>query len=134
MFQVGSILMNFTELLLSEDRCSMSLNTLWLGHGFCKRGLILVSFCYIYIPPHYLFDLLVHCCHCAVFRFFFFCYQKQDSCFFLRKHLILLPISEKKGEEESPKFIFFRANNNQKLCKVPDQYTVIFGKHLFTIT
>lgn len=50
MFQVGYILMNFTTILLFQDRCSMPAERFMVEHFFCKRGLFLVTFCYIHIP------------------------------------------------------------------------------------
>lgn len=44
MFQVGFILMNFTAILLPQDRCSMPAEHFMAEHFFGKRGLFLGSF------------------------------------------------------------------------------------------
>lgn len=103
MFQVGFSLMNLTAILLPQDRCSMLAECFTDEHCFSKKDLSLASFCYVYIPPHYLFDLSVNCWHHAVSRFI----QRQGSSFVLELSCIWpCSISQRRwGEEERLKLL-----------------------------
>lgn len=112
---------------VSDAPCQ--LNASWLDIVSVREDFSVreIRFCYIYVSPHYLFDLLVDIVWSQVVFF-----QKQVfSFFFLRKcHVSDSASYLKQGSEESLELPLFLGNEIQNFCKSSDQHEKCLVKTL----